>query len=543
VDFNTVGIWTNWLNDLAHKGPVVRPTSQGELLAAVELAVSQGRRIRAVGSGHSYSTCARPRDIYVDLSKLSGVIADPYLRSPAPGLGPGETAIRLLAGTTIKELNRKLLPQRKLALPNMGSFDAQTLAGAISTGTHGTGLKLGNLADLVLSMEVVTVEADPITGAPRVGMRRIEPTSGITDAVAFRAAYVESMSKDDKMNSRSGVLHSTQLEQRDETFYASVISFGCIGIVYSYTLRVMGEHWLQEDIDFTSWSGLRLAMQPGGPGKWAGSVRNRWFLLNIAAAQGKNQDLKDAGCLLVSRTLVQGEPRPARWPAQTAWPPERIPTPHRDCYVENSANFDAEAAHPSVASAVNDSFKLDAKRAPVVGDYYKTASYIAHRRQRDDTNSSAPPEPPPEALSVEFAAPVDKTIELVEQAARSVVASPYFYIVPMGVRFAASSIHLLSANYGRETVYVEVPMVLPRLASRYARGLNDIAKPDLRRVANEILGAKLDARPHLGKFNAVSNPQLATLFPFYSRWYENYSRFNRFGTFNNDFTDQLGISK
>ncbi len=86
----------------------------------------------------------------------------------------------------MKELARLHLHEMNppMGLPNAGTFDGQTLAGAISTGTHGTGFAAGSLADLVVSLDIVTVTQNE-DGSPDVRMRRIEPSAGVTDPAAF----------------------------------------------------------------------------------------------------------------------------------------------------------------------------------------------------------------------------------------------------------------------------------------------------------------------------------------------------------------------
>jgi FAD/FMN-containing dehydrogenase len=176
----------NWIDDHDYRGPRAIPRTVAGLREEMEAAVRANRRIRAIGSGHSMSNAARPRDIFVDLSELSGAFADvKWIRSNPPGLGPRESLIRVYAGTTIKTLNRVILPNRTppTALINMGAFDAQTLAGAISTSTHGTGPALGSLADLVMSLEMAAVEATTAargcayTGSNRARASPIPPRS------------------------------------------------------------------------------------------------------------------------------------------------------------------------------------------------------------------------------------------------------------------------------------------------------------------------------------------------------------------------------
>jgi L-gulonolactone oxidase len=103
-----------------------------------------GRTVSVAGSGHSFTEAALTDGTMVDLSALSGVIdAD-----PSTGL------VKVAAGTVLADLNEALYGLG-LAMENLGDIDRQTIAGAISTGTHGTGAKLRNISAQVEGVELV----------------------------------------------------------------------------------------------------------------------------------------------------------------------------------------------------------------------------------------------------------------------------------------------------------------------------------------------------------------------------------------------------
>jgi L-gulonolactone oxidase len=110
-------------------------------------AAAAGRRVSVAGSGHSFTEAAMTSGTMIDLSALSGVLdAD-----RSSGL------VRVGAGTILADLNQEL-DRLGLAMENLGDIDRQTLAGAISTGTHGTGARLRNLSAQVEAVEMVTAE-------------------------------------------------------------------------------------------------------------------------------------------------------------------------------------------------------------------------------------------------------------------------------------------------------------------------------------------------------------------------------------------------
>jgi L-gulono-1,4-lactone dehydrogenase len=142
--------WRNWSGDQrCRPAEVVRPRDREELAAAVVAAAEAGREVSVAGSGHSFTAAAATDGTMIDVAALSGVTdAD-----PASGL------VRAGAGTVLADLNSEL-HRLGLAMENLGDIDRQTLAGAISTGTHGTGAKLRNISAQVEAVELVTASGE-----------------------------------------------------------------------------------------------------------------------------------------------------------------------------------------------------------------------------------------------------------------------------------------------------------------------------------------------------------------------------------------------
>lgn len=155
--------WTNWAgNQSCRPRSEVRPVSRGELVDTVAGATAEGRRIRVPGSGHSFTGAALTDDLMVDISALSGVI-DADLSS---GL------VKVGAGTVLADLNREL-DRLGRALINLGDIDRQTVAGAISTGTHGTGEAMPNLPEQVAAIDLVSADGTVHTFSEEDGLDRL----------------------------------------------------------------------------------------------------------------------------------------------------------------------------------------------------------------------------------------------------------------------------------------------------------------------------------------------------------------------------------
>lgn len=137
--------WRNWSGSVtAEPVRVERPTSQAEVVEVVRRARAEGLRVKPVGAGHSFSAVAQAPDVLVDLTGLHGLLA----------ADPAARLVTLAAGTRLHALPALLAPLG-LAMTNLGDIDRQSISGAVSTGTHGTGLALGGLATQVVGLTLV----------------------------------------------------------------------------------------------------------------------------------------------------------------------------------------------------------------------------------------------------------------------------------------------------------------------------------------------------------------------------------------------------
>jgi len=145
--------WGNWAREqFCSPSAIVRPTSEAELAEVVAQAAQRGERVRAVGTGHSFTDCACTDGVMIDMTGLQRVIG----ADPASGL------VTIEGGATVHALGPQLA-ERGLGLENQGDIDAQSITGATATATHGTGARFANLSARIVSLRLVTASGDAMT--------------------------------------------------------------------------------------------------------------------------------------------------------------------------------------------------------------------------------------------------------------------------------------------------------------------------------------------------------------------------------------------
>jgi L-gulono-1,4-lactone dehydrogenase len=194
--------WQNWAGT-ASADPVRRawPRSAEEIGQAIAAAAKDGLTVRALGSGHSFTPAAATSGVALDLSVWAGITG--------ADLDSGLVTVR--SGTTIRELNATLAALG-LAMANLGDIDAQTVSGAISTGTHGTGAGLGGIATQVAGLELVLADGSVVScsaeenpdlfGAARVSVGAL----GVLSAVTLQCVPAFTLAADERPMPLSEVL-------------------------------------------------------------------------------------------------------------------------------------------------------------------------------------------------------------------------------------------------------------------------------------------------------------------------------------------------
>jgi L-gulonolactone oxidase len=185
--------WRNWAgNQRCEPVAVEDPSTEDELVAAVKRAAGAGRRVKAVGAGHSFTDTALTDGVQLKLDRYARILdVDKELLQ-----------VTVQSGIPIAKLNADLAALG-LAMPNLGDIAYQSISGAISTATHGTGIKLTGIAGQVVGMSLVTGDGSLVTcsadeepevlHAARVGVGALGLISTVTlqCVPAFRLHAIE----------------------------------------------------------------------------------------------------------------------------------------------------------------------------------------------------------------------------------------------------------------------------------------------------------------------------------------------------------------
>jgi len=144
--------WANWAGNQRAEAALLRPRDTDEVASAVKAAAASGTRVKVIGSGHSFTGIGVPVDAQLRLDHL----AEPVSLDPETGLATVQ------AGLPLHRLNRWLEANGR-AMTNLGDIEVQTISGATSTGTHGTGASYGGIATQIHAMELVLADGSVVT--------------------------------------------------------------------------------------------------------------------------------------------------------------------------------------------------------------------------------------------------------------------------------------------------------------------------------------------------------------------------------------------
>jgi len=490
-------LWRNVIKKYSARPPKTFWVENLEDIAtAIKTAEAAGQRIRAVGSGHSYSDVALPDGFMVRMDKLNKV--------QRPDYGTFRQAfqnthlVTVQGGVTIQRLNKQL-EKMDLALINMGAIDEQTISGACATNTHGTGHKLPAIPGMVRSILMVAAQGKAY---------RIEPENGVTDPAQHQ---------------ESGVT----LIQNNDTFNAVVVHLGNAGIVHSYVLEVRPMYWLQENRVLSTWQQVKQQLQDGSlfnnvtiehnGAQVTRPLRSLFVVVNPYLVKNNT----DRTCM-VSRVVEVNKPRkrsladrtrnivaalignlpPAYWFTiiRVNYFPKGIPNT-----LESSLKYLQDPKY------VNKSYKV----------LYQGFEYVAKRGHGAEFayNSQA----------LDYLPAIDKVFDEIAQMSAS---QNVFPSSAMTLRWVQKSQVMLAPEYEQDVCYVGNAVLVKQ---REAEQILDVYQ-------NIHIAA--GGKAHWGKITNKLNEQpqiIAQWYPRLANWRTEIKRFNPNGTFNNGFTDRLGL--
>ena len=157
---------SNWArNQRCVPDAVHQPASTDEVARIVRQAHEAGQRVKVIGAGHSFTATAMTDGVMLRLDNMTQILS----------VDREAGQVHVQAGATLHDFCREL-HNYGLALPNLGDIDVQSIAGAISTATHGTGSGLGNLATNVVAMTLVNGKGEIVElneGDPRISIAAV----------------------------------------------------------------------------------------------------------------------------------------------------------------------------------------------------------------------------------------------------------------------------------------------------------------------------------------------------------------------------------
>jgi FAD-linked oxidoreductase len=394
-------IWQNWAGT-AKATPARRywPRTAEAIADAVRDAAMAGLAVRALGSGHSFTSAAATDGAAIDLSSWTGVVAV----DASTGL------VTVRSGTTLRDLN-VALDALGLALPNMGDIDAQTISGAISTGTHGTGAGLGGIATQVEALELVTGDGEVL---------------------------------------------SVSATSHPELLQAARVSIGALGVISTVTLRCVPAFRLAAD-------------ERPMP---AGEVLDRfdefaadndhfefyWFPYGRNALVKRNNRITGPSASAASALPAAGG-RPASL-ASSPMPGWRRFYEYE--VMENAAFGALCRTGRAVPSLVRPLGKLAA--ATLSARSYSAGShhvFVTPRRVR--------------FVESEYAVPRESVLEVIAELRRAVPRLSQPVMFPVEVRVAAADDAWLSTAYGRDTAYIAIHQYTGMPYAEYFAAFESIA--------------------------------------------------------------------
>ena len=523
--------WTNYVHDQsANPLKLFRPDGLAELRFILHEAQEKGYKVKAIGSGHSSSDIAVTADYMIDthgmdrvldvglLDLAAGAAAAAAGGATGGGIGavPGPADLFFVeCGITIKAVNQEL-EKRGKALINMGAYDGQTIAGVLSTSTHGSGMELGAFPACLKAI-LLLAEDGTLYHLER------SPGKGISRG-PVRLAGGDRGSGGDGGNAGSGYKGGGEDQrirfiQDDDTFLTAGVSMGCLGIIYAVVIEVMGQYMLEENRYFSTWADVKEDLKRGD------ILRdNRHLEVLVSAYQYKGKGHK---CLVTRRNIVHREYRSPLIPrGHRKILPELLVRLVPDILLDAGIRFLVNHFPWIIPWFVQTSLNTLTDR-DYIDKTYKVLNLGA------DNNLAA--------YATEIALPSHSYLEAVEEIIRvvnqSVTEGMQYLTAPFSLRFVQTNDFFLSMQYARPgekfVCMIEFPTVSGAIGGTQL----------LARVESALYN--YGGIPHWGQVNhvgGVGRASVGALYPRFGDWMKVWRTLSPQGRFENQFTHRCGIT-
>jgi hypothetical protein len=327
---------------------------------------------------------------------------------------------------------------------------------------------------------------------------RIERSDGVTDADKFSTKHTD-----------------IELRQDDDWFNSVVVSLGCMGVVYSVTLRVREKHWLSEARIVSSWTMVKADLLNGEVLR-----KNLHYevLVNPYKLNGEHT------CLVTTRNEIPEPRNPSpekanRSPLSVGF--SFLPRPLIKLFGKFES-FKLRLLPGSAPGTIENSIKA-LEDQDYVGKSYKVLD-LGAPNYVDGYSSEL-------ALALDNQSHIAAVERIIEIADRNRMNRKIYHTVPFSLRFVAKHDLYLSMMYGRDTCMIEVPMIDPTTGGMQI--LKDIEEALI----------ELGARPHWGQINYLEGgiDLIRKLYPMLEKWLSVRRILNSRGTFNNSFSQRCGF--
>jgi L-gulono-1,4-lactone dehydrogenase len=484
--------WKNYVgNQLADPLQLRAPNTLTELIDIILEAKKKTLKIKAVGAGHSTSDIMLSDDFMIDIRSLNNILPNNNL-DLKPELKNNTNLIFAEAGIHLFQLNKQLDNMGK-ALINMGAYTGQTLAGVISTSTHGSGITLGAFPSYVRAI-ILLDENGELFQIERAGENSIS-----------------------KGPAKIGGLPVTFVTD-DDHFKAIIVSMGCMGLIYAVVLEVTDHYKLKETRQFSTWSEVKRQIDHENL-----LQENRHVEVLVSPYAFTANEHK---CLVTRRNNPGENERKSL-----------IPRGHRKWFFEVLLFVIPSTVIDFVMRLIINHFPkmipglVQGMFASLTDRCYVDKSFKVLDLGRANNLS---------AYAMELTFPSDqftKAVDAILELSNNSVREGKQYLTgPVSLRFIKTNPFFLSMQYAEaENQYVcmiEFPTV------RKAYGGYEL----LSRIESAM--RIFNSRPHWGQVNHVGGEgkeALYKLYPKFNDWLKVYRHYSKAGRFQNNFTRRCGI--